>query len=73
MVRTARAECTNRMLTYGERHMRRVLGRYAGHDNGHRPQQFRQQRPPDPRHGGHPAAGRAVRTPYRIDMVSAER
>ena len=35
------------MLIYGERHLRTVLGRNAGHYNGHRPHQSRQQRPPD--------------------------
>jgi hypothetical protein len=30
-VRTAPAECTGRMLIYGERHLRTVPGRYAGH------------------------------------------
>jgi putative transposase len=46
-IRSARAECTDQMLIYGQRHLRSVLYEYPGHYNGHRPHQSRQQRPPD--------------------------
>ncbi|WP_211267231.1 integrase core domain-containing protein [Nonomuraea candida] len=46
-VRTARAECIDRMLIYDEGHLRSVLDEYAEHYNADRPHQSRQQRPPD--------------------------
>jgi len=45
-IRTARTECTDRMLIYGKRHLRSVLREFTSHYNGHRPYQSRQQRPP---------------------------
>jgi len=36
-IRTARAECTDRLVIYGERHLRSVLCEHADHYNPHRP------------------------------------
>ena len=49
-VLTARAEITDRMLIYGERHLRLVLAKYAAHYNGRRPHRSRQLHPPRPHH-----------------------
>jgi putative transposase len=48
-VRTARSECTDRMLT-GSRHLRAVLDEYVAHYNQHRPHRARNLRPPDSDH-----------------------
>ena len=49
-VLTARAEVTDRMLIFGERHLHLVLAQYAAHYNGRRPHRSRQLRPPRPDH-----------------------
>ena len=47
---TARTEVTDRMLIFGERHLRAVLAEYEAHYNGRRPHRSRQLRPPRPDH-----------------------
>jgi transposase InsO family protein len=46
-VRTARSECTDRMLITGPRHLRAVLDEYVTHYNQHRPHRARNLLPPD--------------------------
>jgi putative transposase len=52
-VLTARTGITDRMLIFGQRHLRTVLAEYEAHYNGCRPHRSRQLRPPRP---DHPAA-----------------
>jgi transposase InsO family protein len=47
-VLTARTEVTYRMLIFGKRHLRTILGQYEAHYNGRRPHRSRQLRPPLP-------------------------
>ena len=49
-VLTARTEVTDRMLIFGERHLRTILAEYETHYNGRRPHRGRQLRPPRPDH-----------------------
>jgi transposase InsO family protein len=49
-VLTARTELTDRMLIFGERHLRTVLASYVRHYNGRRPHRARELRPPRPDH-----------------------
>ena len=53
-VLTARTEVTDRMLIFGQRHLRTILDQYMAHYNGRRPHRSRQLRPPRP---DHPPAG----------------
>ena len=47
---TARTEVTDRMLIFGQRHLRAILGEYEAHYNGRRPHRSRQLHPPRPDH-----------------------
>jgi putative transposase len=49
-VLTARTEVTDRMLIFGERHLRSVMAEYARHYNGRRPHRALQLQPPRPNH-----------------------
>jgi putative transposase len=49
-VLTARTEVTDRLLIFGERHLRTILAGYEAHYNGRRPHRSRQLRPPRPDH-----------------------
>ncbi|MDQ3765052.1 MAG: transposase [Actinomycetota bacterium] len=49
-VRTIKAELTDRMLIFNQRHLRVVLAQYVRHYNGRRPHRARDLRPPQPTH-----------------------
>jgi len=49
-VLTVRTEVTDRLLIFGERHLRTVLADYETHYNGRRPHRSRQLHPPRPDH-----------------------
>jgi hypothetical protein len=49
-VRTIRAELSNRVLIFNQRHLRVVLAEYVRHYNGRRPHRARDLRPPQPTH-----------------------
>jgi hypothetical protein len=46
LVLTVRTEVTDRMLIFGERHLRRVLAEYSAHYNTQRPHRALRLRPP---------------------------
>ena len=49
-VLTARTEVTDRMLIFGQRHLRTILAQYARHYNGRRPHGALPLQPPRPDH-----------------------
>jgi putative transposase len=70
-VLTARTELTDRILVFGERHLRTVLAQYEVHYNGRRPHRSRHLRPPRP---DHPVAGlsrkRILRRPVLGGLIN---
>ena len=68
---TVRTEVTDRMLIFGERHLRAVLAGYETHYNGRRPHRSRQLRPPRPDHPvAHPSQGRIERRDVLGGLIS---
>ena len=49
-VLTARTEVTDRMLIFGQRHLRTILAQYQAHYNGRRPHRSLSLHPPRPDH-----------------------
>jgi len=70
-VLTVRTEVTDRMLIFGERHLRRVLAVYAAYYNGRRPHRALQLRPPRPTSPvPEPVHGRIRRRPILGGLIN---
>jgi len=70
-VLTARTEVTDRMLIFGQRHLRTILAQYAAHYNGRRPHRSLQLRPPRPDHPvAHLSQARIQRRPVLGGFLS---
>ena len=68
---TVRIEVTDRMLIFGERHLRRVLAVYAAHYNGRRPYRALRLRPPRPTSPvPEPVHGRIRRRPILGGLIN---
>jgi hypothetical protein len=73
LVLTVRTELTDRMLIFGERHLRRVLTTYAAHYNMQRPHRALQLRPPRPQSPvPEPAYGKIRRRPILGGLINDE-
>jgi len=70
-VLTARTEITDRILIFGERHLRSILAGYEAHYNGRRPHRSRQLRPPRPDHPiARPSRERIKRRPVLGGLIN---
>jgi putative transposase len=68
---TVRTELTDRMLIFGEQHLRRVLAAYAAHYNTQRPHRAQQLRPPRPTSPvPEPVQGRVRRRPVLGGLIN---
>jgi putative transposase len=65
LVLTVRTEVTDRMLIFGERHLRLVMAEYARHYNGRRPHRSRQLHPPRPDHPVADLSPKRIQRPTR--------
>jgi putative transposase len=65
-VRTLRADCLDRILILGRRHLEHVLHVYRSHYNGHRPHRALNLLPPD---GRDPIPLHATAHPHRRDLL----
>jgi putative transposase len=71
LVLTVRTELTDRMLIFGEQHLRRVLAAYAAHYNTQRPHRAQQLRPPRPTSPvPEPVQGRVRRRPVLGGLIN---
>jgi putative transposase len=70
-VLTVRTELTDRMLIFGERHLRSVLARYSVHYNRKRPHRSLHLRPPHPDAPiSEPIRGRIRRRPILGGLIN---
>jgi hypothetical protein len=70
-VRTLRAELTDRILIFNQRHLRAVLAEYVRHYNGRRPHRARDLRPPQPTHPvAHLSHKRITRQPVLGGLIN---
>ena len=71
LVLTVRTEVTDRMMIFGERHLRRVVAEYAAHYNTQRPHRALQLRPPRPQSPvPEPVLGRIRRRPVLGGLIN---
>ena len=71
LVLTVRTELTDRILIFGERHLRNALAAYAAHYNARRPHRGLQLRPPRPEGlVPEPAYGRIQRRPILGGLIN---